>query len=704
MLTHLSLRLRVFLFFCLIGLGNVVIVVGADYFALTRFDPAKPAGAFVTAGLLASFLSIGLALGIWRLFDENVAKAIEVLASSMRARAHGGVSQELDETAARYLGDLAPAASAVTDTLVETKGSVNEAVSRETAVLSSQTDKLKALVSDVPVGLIICGPSHQMVFYNAPAKDLLAETGRPRLNRTVFDLLREGPIRKTYDRLVASGKEEQGAELLLSTTKCARSLSAHMRLVRGAMGMTSDAPGYVLTLRDVTSDLGHHRERERLLADVIEEIRRPAAGLKALLDLRAEMPDSTNLNLTEDILTRADELATAVRRVSDDYDTTWRSWWPMQNVHASELIDGLRAHLGKNGPMLEAMPPEIRLRCDGVAIIDLLAELAKLVKTDGLADIVSLTITMVDNDAEFRLAWQGDPMAIPSLERALATALDETDGGGLTGREILDHHGTDIWPEWDEGGSAWLTLPLPNAHSAPEAGPPAGHMPERNAVFDFDLLEGTDHAAIDDTPLSKLTYVIFDTETTGLDPNGGDEIVQIAAVRAVNGKLVPGEVIDQFVDPERSIPAASTAIHGVSEDMVKGQPTIRDAGAYFHRFSHDAVLVAHNAPFDMAFFHRHGPSFGASFDNPVLDTVLLSAILFGQQEEHTLDALAERFGVVIPEDKRHTALGDTIATAEVFLRMIPMLDAKGMTTFGEVLQAMEKNSRLMKEMKARVEG
>jgi DNA polymerase-3 subunit epsilon len=106
----------------------------------------------------------------------------------------------------------------------------------------------------------------------------------------------------------------------------------------------------------------------------------------------------------------------------------------------------------------------------------------------------------------------------------------------------------------------------------------------------------------------------------------------------------------------------------------------------------------------MAFFHKHAGRIGARFEHPVFDTVLLSAILFGQGEPHTLDALADRFGVVIPEADRHTAMGDTIATAEVFQRMIPMLEARGIDTFDKVLEAMQKNSRLMREMRARVGG
>lgn len=179
MMTHLSLRLRVFLFFCLLALGCAVIVAAANYIALSRFDPANPLSAFLSAGLMAIFPILGLVLAIWRLFDENVAKSVETISAAMRARAHGGVSHELDGTAARYLGDLAPAASAVTEKLVETTHSVEQAIARQTAILESQSEKLKALVSDVPVGLIICSSAHQMVFYNAPAKDLLAGTRPP---------------------------------------------------------------------------------------------------------------------------------------------------------------------------------------------------------------------------------------------------------------------------------------------------------------------------------------------------------------------------------------------------------------------------------------------------------------------------------------------------------------------------------------------
>jgi DNA polymerase III subunit epsilon len=217
-------------------------------------------------------------------------------------------------------------------------------------------------------------------------------------------------------------------------------------------------------------------------------------------------------------------------------------------------------------------------------------------------------------------------------------------------------------------------------------------------VYDFDLLGKERNAKVADTPLSDLTYVVFDTETTGLLPAQGDEIVQIAAVRIVNGRRVGGEVFDTLVNPGRSIPASSTEVHGVTEAMVADAPPIAEVGRSFHKFAEGAVLIAHNAPFDMAFLRRHEKGIGARFDNPVLDTVLLSAVVFGQHETHSLDALCHRLGITIPQEMRHTAIGDTIATAEAFLKMLPMVQARGFATFGQVLTELRRHGRLLKDL------
>ena len=89
---------------------------------------------------------------------------------------------------------------------------------------------------------------------------------------------------------------------------------------------------------------------------------------------------------------------------------------------------------------------------------------------------------------------------------------------------------------------------------------------------------------------------------------------------------------------------------------------------------------------------------GVEWTHPILDTVLLSAILFGASQTHTLDALCDRLAVTIPPDLRHTALGDAHATAEVFSRMLPMLEARGMATLSDVLAETKRHGRLIEDM------
>ena len=192
-------------------------------------------------------------------------------------------------------------------------------------------------------------------------------------------------------------------------------------------------------------------------------------------------------------------------------------------------------------------------------------------------------------------------------------------------------------------------------------------------------------------PLSELRYVVFDTETTGLMPSKGDEIISIGAVAIAGGRVLHKETYEQLVDPERPPRPSSIKIHGITPEMLEGQPTIGEALPAFSRFAHEAVLVAHNAAFDMRFLKEKESSTGIRFDQPVLDTLLLSSVLHPNQSSHSLDTLLARYG--IPAQGRHTALGDALMTADLFLKLLPQLEQRGITTLGTALEA-SRNSPL----------
>jgi DNA polymerase-3 subunit epsilon len=140
-----------------------------------------------------------------------------------------------------------------------------------------------------------------------------------------------------------------------------------------------------------------------------------------------------------------------------------------------------------------------------------------------------------------------------------------------------------------------------------------------------------------------------------------------------------------LVNPQRPVPAMSVQIHGIQPELLLTQPPITEILPQFHGFAQDAVLVAHNAAFDMKMLQMKEAVTGLRFDQPVLDTLLLSSIVHPNQEGHSLDAIAARLNVCIVG--RHTALGDALATAEVLLKLIPLLEAQGVTTLNDALAA-----------------
>ena len=153
--------------------------------------------------------------------------------------------------------------------------------------------------------------------------------------------------------------------------------------------------------------------------------------------------------------------------------------------------------------------------------------------------------------------------------------------------------------------------------------------------------------------------------------------------------LLPlAEAGEQLVNPGRDMPEAAIAIHGIRPAMVADAPPIATVLPAFHAYAQDTVLVAHNAAFDMRFLELKQAATGCVFDQPVLDTLLLSAVVHPQQASHGLEAIAGRLGV--PVLGRHTALGDAMVTAEVFLKLLPLLAERGIVTLGQAREAAQK--------------
>ena len=242
-------------------------------------------------------------------------------------------------------------------------------------------------------------------------------------------------------------------------------------------------------------------------------------------------------------------------------------------------------------------------------------------------------------------------------------------------------HGDSSRPHADATGLVLTVEGDPNAPPTTSGARRAGPV-----SYDFGIRYEIAVRPTEDRRLSDLAYTVLDTETTGLDAASGDEIVSLAAVRVVNGRVVATEAFDRLVDPGRRVSARALEVHGISDAMLAGQPRIDDVLPAFAAFASDTVLVGHNVSFDLQFLAGPQARTGVRLDNPVLDTLLLSAALHPDHGEHALDAIATRLGVDVVG--RHTALGDALVTADVLVRLLRLLEAQGVDTLGEAMSLM----------------
>ena len=184
----------------------------------------------------------------------------------------------------------------------------------------------------------------------------------------------------------------------------------------------------------------------------------------------------------------------------------------------------------------------------------------------------------------------------------------------------------------------------------------------------------------------KGTFVVFDIETTGFSPVN-HKIIEIGAVKVSEGQIT--ERFSAFVNPEVPIPFEIEKLTGIQDDMVIGEPTIEVILSQFLDFCGDAVLVAHNANFDMSFIMENCDRLSIAHNFTYVDTVGIARILLPGQAKHTLDAVAKTLNVSL--ENHHRAVDDAEATAEIFVKFIPMLAEEGADTLAKV-NAMGKSS------------
>lgn len=610
---------------------------------------------------------------------------------------------------------LARAINKTAEQIEELRHDVRKKVDTAKAEVELEKNILAAVLAELPDGVVICNNDGQILLYNKRAKQFLTEKSRWQtdsatdedqtvsdsyigLERSVFTVIDRHLIRHALDEISRKLQTGDGnaVSYFVAVGKDDRLLRTETVPI---LDHRKDIKGFILILTDITRQYSEDSRLNVQMQKSSRQSRAAVASIRAAIEAMIDYPtmDPEKRTQFQEIIHKE---SMALGKVIDGSATESRqlirSRWPLVQMRARDLLD---ATISKSQQRLDLnisirqCGEEQWLKVESYAMISALVflhqQIQSLTGVSQMAASVSLESSFVCID----FSWSGTPIRMNTLnnwKEQPVVVRDEVLPATLG--EVIEQHQADIWSYVAEDeNNACLRILLPAVETVGlEKKMRLAILPRsRPEFFDFDLFNQPDQGPeLDNRPLTELTFTVFDTETTGLDPLGGDEIISIGAIRVVNGRLLRNESFDSLIDPKRPLPKESIEIHGIHPEMLEGKPTIENVLPSFHQFSKDTILVAHNAAFDMRMLQMKENATGITFYNPVLDTLLLSAVVHPVHKDHDLEDIARRLGIDI--QGRHTALGDAIATGEVFLKLIPLLRNLGIFTLKEARAASRK--------------
>jgi len=561
--------------------------------------------------------------------------------------------------------------------------------------------RLELVLRELREAVVACDVEGRIILFNPAAKKLFRGSGELSLGQSLFEICGRTPFEYTFRLLLqrqAQGRanpETRESRFICSTLKDIRYLLCSMSLIATSK---SQPVFFILTFEDATGRLDAGRER-RLLERIIADLRGPLTNLSTAADNLRNYPD-----IDEEIRSAFEQIMVKESEVVKRYFTQFvretsmlsAAPWPLGDVHSTDLLQCVVRGLPADSCLrvtITGVP--LWLQADTYPLTMVLIHLLRKLEATLALSEVDMEALLGDRRVYLDIVWHGDPLAPGIIDSWLRDPLPDP-MFDMTVEEILERHDSEIWSQHHRRkGYSVLRVPVPVSPKQWEE--PVGRVREQPIFYDFSLLERNaplDHLA--ECPLSSLVYVVFDTETTGLSPETGDEILSLSAVRIRNQRILSGEHFSCLVRPRGQISPEILAFQGLTADSLQDKPPIREALEKFRSFVGDAVLVTHNASFEMKFFKHQEDLAGVKFDNPLLDTLLLSTVIDPKGSDHTLTGIGKQLG--IETAKQLMAQSDTLATAQIFLRLLDLLQEKGISTLGEAIAVSE---GVMKEKRIR---
>ena len=641
--------------------------------------------------------------------------------------------QQLQLRGTREIQALASAVNELATQRDRLRADMAAQVAEASASVQQEKDRLAALMAELQQSVVVCNQAGRILLYNQRARQAFRALSQdPQqasgaeligIGRSIYAALDRQVLVHAFDRIhqaVARGDARATAQFV-TTVQGGQLLRVQVAPVRAAQpgAEAGEAPagaadaavpavpadsapaagvtGFVLMLDNVTDSVAEEATRDQLLHGLTEGSRASLANIQAAVDMLGfdDLPPAMRERFLGVVREEVGALGARVSTLAQRSAQRLKTRWPLEDMLGADLCAAAQRQLTAQcgcPVTLDSIDPVLWLQVDSYTLLQALSYLGTRLVDEFAVRALQLRLGHAGAHAQLDLVWAGQAM---SNETVMSWEMDAmrfgTESTPLTVRDVVERHSGEMWFERDRArhqGLFRFLLPLANAQSRSASDLPAG-TDSRPEYYDFDLFQAKDeNSALDDQLLSDLTYTVFDTETTGLNPSNGDTILQIGATRIVNGRLLRQESYEQLVDPGCTIAPAGIPIHGIRQDMVDGQPRIGAVLPVFHAFAQDTVLVAHNAAFDMKFLQMQEEATGVVFRQPVLDTLLLSAVVHPNQESHAIEAIAERLNIAVTG--RHTALGDALVTAEIWLRLVPMLAEQGVLTLGQAREAAQK--------------
>ena len=713
---------RLLVVVALAALAGAVVLAG--WFALVwrlLSSELEPAQRSALAALLqpqlplfvftALLLLVVLVFVVQWMYRRWAAPAAELLEQA-RLLAASDVQRELVVEGSTALRGLAETISQLARQRQRLQQDIEQQVAEASRDIEQERNRLAALMSELTQSVVVCNLDARVLLYNNRARAQFRELssapqladgaeliGLGRSIHAVFDRKLVAHALDTVQQRLARGAANPSAQFVTITAagQLLRVQMAPVRAAAAADGGTALA-GFVLMLDNITRDYEADSQRDQMLYQLTEASRGSLANLQAALEILDDpaLDAPARERFLKVVRDEGSAMSARIRELAERSAAGLSTRWPLEDTPGADLVAAAQRrieHMLDMRVLADEVDAGVWLRLDSFSLLQALSFLAARLRDDHEVRSVQLRLQQADaGHAHLDLLWSGQAM---STETAMNWEIEPMHSGDdwspLSVRDVIKRHGGEFWFERErvrQQAFFRFLLPLASEPAASEAGAFVSGD-SRPEFYDFDLFRRTDGTnALDERRLADLAYTVFDTETTGLDPRAGDEIIQIGAVRVLNGKLLRAESFEQLVDPQRPIPAASIPIHGIQPEMLVGKPTIAKVLPAFHAYAQDTVLVAHNAAFDMRFLQLKEASTGVRFEQPVLDTLLLSALVHPNQESHGLEAIAERFDVKLVG--RHTALGDALATAEIFVKLLPLLAGMGIHTLAQAREAAQK--------------